>query len=68
MGSEALLHRIEWSGAIAGRLGNDIDPAALAAGTIGDALSPSTREAIQRAPDGRTGLTLLLASPEMIRR
>jgi uncharacterized protein (DUF1800 family) len=66
-GSEAMLRRIDWAYAVAGRA-PQIDPAALAQATLGPLLPPATLQQIARAGDRREALTLLLAAPEFQRR
>lgn len=66
--ADGLWKRIEWSTALADRLGSQVDPLALAEGAYGPALSDNTRLAIARAESRQQGLTLWLASPEFQRR
>jgi uncharacterized protein (DUF1800 family) len=66
-GSEALLRRIDWAYAVAGRFG-DPDPTVVAAASLGTLLRPTTLEAMRRAGSRRDALTLLLTSPEFQRR
>jgi uncharacterized protein (DUF1800 family) len=66
-GPEAMLRRIDWSWAYAGRL-NDSDPSALAENSLGPLLRPATADAIRRAGSRREALALLIASPEFQRR
>jgi uncharacterized protein (DUF1800 family) len=65
---EAVLRRAEWCQAFANRLADPPDPLAVASASLGDALPEETQQAIRRAPDRRTGLALLLASPQFQRR
>ncbi len=66
--SDAILKRIEWGHRLAQRLPASTSPLALAEAAIGDYLSPTTKQAIERAPSGVDGIGLLLASPEFQRR
>jgi uncharacterized protein (DUF1800 family) len=67
-GSSAVLKRIEWADAVGQRLGSQRDAAATADAALGATLSAGTRQAIARAASGAQALTLLLASPEFMRR
>jgi uncharacterized protein (DUF1800 family) len=67
-GADALMKRIEWSTAIAQRLGSAIDPLAIATASLGKEFGDHTRTAISRAASATQGLTLLLMSPEFQRR
>ncbi|HEX7081256.1 MAG TPA: DUF1800 domain-containing protein [Gammaproteobacteria bacterium] len=64
----ALLKRIEWAGALAGRVGGRYDAAELAEQLLGATLSEETRRAVAGAATRPQALTLLLASPELLRR
>jgi uncharacterized protein (DUF1800 family) len=66
-GPEALVRRIDWAYAAAGRFG-DLDPAEVADASVGPLLHPATLEAIHRAGSRHDALTLLLTSPEFQRR
>ncbi len=66
-GPEALLRRIDWAYAVAGRL-NVPDPAEVAETSLGPLLQPATLQAMRRAGSRRDALTLLLTSPEFLRR
>jgi uncharacterized protein (DUF1800 family) len=66
-GPEALLRRIDWAYAVAGRMPRP-DPAAVAEASLGPLLQPATLEAMQHAGSRRDALTLLLSSPEFQRR
>jgi uncharacterized protein (DUF1800 family) len=63
---EALLRRIDWAYAIAGR--TDAAAADLGQATLGPLLPPATLTAMQHAGSRRDALALLLASPEFLRR
>jgi uncharacterized protein (DUF1800 family) len=67
-GASALLKRIEWADAVGARLGSRREAAALAPQLLGASLSESTRIAVSRAASASQALTLLLASPEFLRR
>ena len=67
-GASALMKRIEWADAVGQRLGNRRDAAELAPQLLGDTLTNATRTAIARAASGSQAVTLLLASPEFMRR
>jgi uncharacterized protein (DUF1800 family) len=67
-GASALLKRIEWADAVGARLGSRREAAALAPQLLGDSLSEATRTAVSRAATAAQGLTLLMASPEFLRR
>jgi uncharacterized protein (DUF1800 family) len=66
-GPEALLRRIDWAYALAGRLAGP-DPAEVAEASLGPLLRPATLAAVQRGGSRRDGLTLLLSAPEFQRR
>jgi uncharacterized protein (DUF1800 family) len=65
---ESVLRRAEWCQSFAAKLPDPPDPVEIAQFTLGDALPDETVQAIRRAPDRRTGLALLLASPQFQRR
>jgi len=67
-GASALLKRIEWADAVAQRVGAQRNAAALAPQLLGDALSDGTHAAIAHAASGTQAITLLLTSPEFLRR
>jgi len=67
-GASALLKRIEWADSIAQRLGNRRDSQALAPQILGETLSAETRTAIAHAASASQATTLLLTSPEFMRR
>jgi uncharacterized protein (DUF1800 family) len=66
-GSSALLKRITWADLVAQRMGSR-NARDLAPQILGDSLSEDTAQAIARAESGAQALTLLLASPEFMRR
>jgi uncharacterized protein (DUF1800 family) len=67
-GSSALLKRLEWADALGQRLGSRASALQVAATALGETLAPATRSSLGRAQDGAQALTLLLASPEFMRR
>jgi uncharacterized protein (DUF1800 family) len=67
-GSSALLKRIAWADAVAQRMGDARNARDLAPQLLGGALTEETGQAIARAESGAQALTLLLASPEFMRR
>jgi uncharacterized protein (DUF1800 family) len=67
-GPAAIMERVQWAHALAGRIQRKPDPTLLADTTMGPLLSPPTREALKLAADPTQGLALLLASPEFQRR
>jgi uncharacterized protein (DUF1800 family) len=67
-GAAAIMKRIELADAVARKLGDQVDAAALAPQLWGAALSDATREAVARAASGAQALTLLLTAPEFMRR
>ena len=66
-GPEAMLQRVDFSYAMAGRHA-DLDPEQLAHATLGPLLTRTTLAQIKAAGSRRDGLTLLLSSPEFQRR
>ncbi|HYF09826.1 MAG TPA: DUF1800 domain-containing protein [Acetobacteraceae bacterium] len=64
---EALLRRVEWANGLAG-FGAGRDAAAIAEAVMGPLLRAETVEAVRRAGSARDALTLVLASPEFMRR
>lgn len=67
-GPDALYRRVEAAQRMATRAGDAVDARALAPRLLGGRLSEMTKTAIARAESPTTGLALLLASPEMLRR
>jgi uncharacterized protein (DUF1800 family) len=67
-GSSALLKRITWADVVAQRMGDARNARELAPQLLGGALTAETTQAIARAESGAQALTLLLASPEFMRR
>jgi uncharacterized protein (DUF1800 family) len=67
-GSSALLKRIAWADVVAQRMGDARTARELAPTLLGATLSGETATAIARAESGAQALTLLLVSPEFMRR
>jgi uncharacterized protein (DUF1800 family) len=67
-GADALMKRIEWSVALADRVGDSHAAIAAAEQMLGDGLTAATRRGLQRAASGSQALVLLLMSPEFQRR
>ncbi len=67
-GPSALLKRIAWADVVAQRLGSRAHARDLAPRLLGATLSGDTLQAIVRAESGAQALTLLLVSPEFMRR
>jgi uncharacterized protein (DUF1800 family) len=67
-GASALLKRIQWADAVGARLGNRRDAVQLAPELLGANLTEATRVAVAHAASAAQALTLLLASPEFMRR
>ena len=67
-GASALMKRIQWADAVGARLGNRRDALQLAPQLLGANLRRSTRESVAHAASAAQALTLLLASPEFMRR
>jgi uncharacterized protein (DUF1800 family) len=67
-GSSALLKRIAWADVVAQRMGDARNARELAPRLLGATLTGETATAIARAESGAQALTLLLASPEFMRR
>jgi uncharacterized protein (DUF1800 family) len=65
---EAMMRRVEFALAFAGRVRTRMEPGDLAESVLGDALSDETGTAIRRAGSRTEALALLLASPEFQRR
>jgi uncharacterized protein (DUF1800 family) len=67
-GSSALLKRIAWADGVSQRMGDARNARELAPDVLGTTLSEDTSKAISRAESGAQALTLLMASPEFMRR
>jgi len=65
---EAMMRRVEFALAFAGRVRTHMEPGDLAESVLGDALSDETGAAIRRAGSRTESLALMLASPEFQRR
>ena len=68
IGPEAVLRRVEWCAAFADHADKTLDPEAVAAQALGDALDPVAHEAIGRAESRTQAVAMLLASPQFQRR
>jgi len=67
-GSSALLKRIAWADTVGQRVGDACNARELAPQILGATLGDDTARAVARAESGSQALTLLLASPEFMRR
>jgi uncharacterized protein (DUF1800 family) len=67
-GADALMKRVEWSVALAEKVGNAHSAVAAADSALGPLCGAQTRTALTRASSGSQALTLLLMSPEFQRR
>ncbi len=67
-GSSALLKRVAWADVVAQRMGSARNARDLAPQVLGGQITNETVTAIARAESGAQALTLLLASPEFMRR
>jgi uncharacterized protein (DUF1800 family) len=67
-GADALMKRIEWSVALADRIGESRSALAAGDAALGPLLGEHTRTALGRAASGSQALALLLMSPEFQRR
>jgi uncharacterized protein (DUF1800 family) len=67
-GADALMKRIEWSVALADRVGESHPALGTADATLGPLAGEHTRGAVARAASGSQALVLLLMSPEFQRR
>jgi uncharacterized protein (DUF1800 family) len=65
---EALLHRIEWAHAVAGRVAHRRDAAGLATAVLGPLASTAMLREVARAGSPQDAMTLVLVSPEFQRR
>ncbi|MEM0906003.1 MAG: DUF1800 domain-containing protein [Pseudomonadota bacterium] len=68
LGGDSLLERVDYSKALASRIGGVGRVQDLAVDLFGDALDPFVAEAVARAEDQRQALVLLLMSPAFHRR
>jgi uncharacterized protein (DUF1800 family) len=67
-GASGLMKRIQWADAVGARLGNRRDAMQLAPQLLGANLTEATRQSVAHAASAAQALTLLLASPEFMRR
>lgn len=67
-GPGALIARVEFAQQIAQRSGNRIDARKVAEELLADKLNAETLQAISRSESPSTGLALMIASPEFMRR
>jgi uncharacterized protein (DUF1800 family) len=67
-GADALMKRIEWSSALAARVGDTRPVTETAQSVLGPLLSSQSQASIARASSGAEGIALLLMSPEFQRR
>ena len=67
-GSDALMKRIEWSVALADRVGTQVVPGDIAGGALGPLASEALRDSMSRAASGAQAVALMLLSPEFMRR
>jgi len=67
-GADALMKRIEWSVALADRIGDSHSALGTADGSLGALLTTHTRKALENAASGSQAVALLLMSPEFQRR
>jgi uncharacterized protein (DUF1800 family) len=66
-GPEAMMRRVDWAFAVAGRVG-ERDPTTIADAALGPLVRPATQTAMAHAGSRREAMTLLLTSPEFQRR
>jgi uncharacterized protein (DUF1800 family) len=67
-GADALMKRIEWSVALADRVGDSHSATATATAALGSLVTAHTLKSLEGAASGLQALTLLLMSPEFQRR
>jgi uncharacterized protein (DUF1800 family) len=67
-GADALMQRIQWSVAVADRVGDARPALDTADASLGPLTSAHTREALARASSGSQAIAMLLMSPEFQRR
>jgi uncharacterized protein (DUF1800 family) len=65
---DALVRRVEVAQRLVAKVGDDLDPRVLAQRLLPNAMTSLTESEIGRAESIRTGLALLLVSPEFLRR
>lgn len=67
-GSDALMHRVLWASRVGAKYERGIEPAQLAAESLGGYARPETLTALHRASSSGQAVALLLMSPEFQRR
>ena len=67
-GSDALMHRVLWASRVGAKYESGIEPADLAAASLGSYARPETVTALRRATSSGQAVALLLMSPEFQRR
>jgi len=67
-GASELLKRLEWADVIGQRIGSQRNALQLAPQLLGKTLTAATRKAVERAASASQAVTLLIASPEFMRR
>jgi len=67
-GPEAMMRRVDWCYGACGRFFPNVDAQSVAEAGLGPLLGAGTAQAIRRAGSRHDALTLLLASPEFMRR
>jgi uncharacterized protein (DUF1800 family) len=67
-GSDALMHRVLWASRVGAKYESGVEPAELAAATLGSYARPETLTALRRAGSSGQAVALLLMSPEFQRR
>jgi uncharacterized protein (DUF1800 family) len=67
-GPDAVLNRIEWAKALAGRMGAGVDAVGLADMGLGPLVTSTTKTLMARAESQNDALALLMSSPEFQRR
>ena len=67
-GSDALMHRVLWASRVGAKYENGVEPADLAAASLGAYTRPETLTALRRASSSGQAVALLLMSPEFQRR
>jgi uncharacterized protein (DUF1800 family) len=67
-GSDALMHRVLWASRVADKFERGVEPADLAASSLGGYARPETLTALRRAASSAQAVALLLMSPEFQRR
>jgi uncharacterized protein (DUF1800 family) len=67
-GSDALMHRVLWASRVGAKYESGVEPAELAASSLGAYARPETLTALRRATSSGQAVALLLMSPEFQRR